>query len=88
MVQETIAKLVPKPLYQKYTSLNLSNFVDTYSAVKWCPYPNCGSAVSIKREEGGGVREGRRGQSPPAAAAEGICFGFNVECSNGHGFCW
>ena len=82
-----MSDIVPDDLYQKYASLNLKNFVDTYSAVKWCPYPDCESAVSVKKE-GGGVRGGAKAERPKTDESSRICLGFNVECRNGHGFCW
>lgn len=75
---------MPEHLFQKYASLNLSNFVDTYSAVKWCPYPNCESAVSVKEDE----TDGAKTEHNSKRGAGGICLGFNVECRSGHGFCW
>ena len=63
-----------------YTDINcilifLQHFVDLNQDIKWCPYPDCGQAV-MKREG--------RVTKPVLGKRHGI----NVECGNGHGFCW
>jgi len=76
-----VADLVPEDLFKKYLELNLHQFVDLYADVKWCPFPDCGQAVSLKQVGGaaGGKGGGAAGLGRP---------GLNVECGNGHGFCW
>ena len=43
-----------------------------------------------KEKEKGRAKEGGvvKGQSSNRGSGGGICLGFNVECRNGHGFCW
>ena len=76
-----MADLVPDDLFKKYMELNLHQFVDSYAAVKWCPFPDCGQAVSLKEGAGTAAEKGGR-----AVGLQRL--GLNVECSKGHGFCW
>lgn len=73
--QEVIMKLVSTDLFRKYSDLNLQQFVDSQDNIKWCPYPDCGQAAQL---------QAHHQYKPVFGTAQGI----NVECGNGHGFCW
>lgn len=91
--QDTIARLISEKKMEKYTELSVKQFVDTSSDIRWCPYPDCGYAICIKNEGkdkkeektkgGGGVAVGRASSSIMKLTP-----GKNVECGQGHGFCW
>lgn len=70
---------------EKYKELSIKQFVDSSSDIRWCPFPDCSYAICMKREEkqtkaevGGAV----------GGATEKLTRGENVECGQGHGFCW
>ena len=41
----------------------------------------------MKKDKGGG-KGGAKKEWSTERGSDGICLGFNVECRNGHGFCW
>ena len=116
----------PKQM-DKYTELTIKQFVDSSADIRWCPYPDCGYAICMKREarkeEGKGVPVKKTGapktelgvevgkeemensvelltESEDEGGAVGgatvvgvamekaLTCGENVECGQGHGFCW
>ena len=74
-IQEFIASVVSPKLYQRYTTLNLQQFVSEYRGVKWCPHPGCGQAVTTPEQQSA---ERRKKENA----------GLNVWCGKGHAFCW
>ena len=81
--QEVVKTLVPMDVYDKYSQLNVQQFVDSCADVKWCPFPNCDQVVSLK--EVGGAESDDAVKRKKGGAGEG---GLNMECERGHGFCW
>ena len=82
--QEVVQRLVAQELYEKYSQLNVQQFVDSCADVKWCPFPNCGLAVGL--QEVGGAKSDdmvKRKRGGPGDHQR-----LNVECEQGHGFCW
>ncbi len=81
----------------KYTDLTLKKFVDSSGDIRWCPYPDCNYAIckeSKKKEEekGGGASPSVNGGVAMGGASPSTSIkltpGENVECGQGHGFCW
>ncbi len=108
---------------EKYTDLTLRQFVASSADIRWCPYPDCGYAICIRREAAkeesakvggatkeekgfevkGGVAKEEEEEVGEAVDEEGVAEegvasagyvekkltrGENVECGQGHGFCW
>jgi ankyrin repeat/IBR domain-containing protein 1 len=73
--RDVLAKLVNEELFKKYSDLNIKHFVDSCKDFKWCPFPDCNQAV---------MKKDGRTTAPELGQRHGI----NVECGNGHGFCW
>ena len=73
-IQEFIASVVSPELYQRYTTLNLQQFVSEYRGVKWCPHPGCDQAVATPEQQSAERRKENAG--------------LNVWCGKGHAFCW
>ncbi len=75
---------------QKYSDLNIKQFVESSSDIRWCPFPDCGYAICIRGK--GGVASGD--VTTPTHGGVGVASdddstpGRNVECGRGHGFCW
>lgn len=87
-----IAKLVSEGQMERYTDLNLKQFVASSADIRWCPFPDCGYAICTNREEkevdvpvGGASRLVTGGRASSEAL---LTAGENVECGQGHGFCW
>ncbi|KAJ3031995.1 UNVERIFIED_CONTAM: hypothetical protein HDU68_009096 [Siphonaria sp. JEL0065] len=53
--RNTVLSLVSPPTAAKYKSLLLKSFVDSFASLKWCPAPNCESAVECKAKYGNGA---------------------------------
>ncbi len=77
---------------ERYTDLNLKQFVASSADIRWCPFPDCGYAICTNREEkevdvpvGGASRLVTGGRASSEAL---LTAGENVECGQGHGFCW
>ena len=79
--------------------LTVKQFADNSADIRWCPYPDCGYAICIKKDDkedgseaSGGVAMGgsRRSKEKTQDGAATLPFqpGWNVECGRGHGFCW
>jgi len=61
---------------KKYITFDIRTFVDTNCTTKWCPHIECEGVVHLP---------------PSIQKAEGAVAGntgINVECANGHMFCW
>lgn len=71
-LQEVIASVVSTELFQKYTTLNLEQFVSEYSGLGWCPHPGCGQAMAAPK-----IKNSKKKKE-----------GLNIWCSKGHAFCW
>ena len=68
-------------LFQRYTDLNIKQFVGSFKDMKWCPYPGCSYAIKLPEgihNEGGIPRD--KTDSPD--------LGINVVCGRGHWVCW
>lgn len=95
-----IASVVSKEQLEHYVELTVKQFADNSADIRWCPYPDCGYAICIKKEDkegagggGGGcgkVSNGEPGKEKIQEGATALPFqpGWNVECGRGHGFCW
>ncbi len=68
---------------QKYSDLNLKQFVESSSDIRWCPFPDCGYAICIRGK--GDVAVPTNGG---VVSDDDSTPGRNVECGRGHGFCW
>ena len=114
MVQDVIASLISEGQLERYTDLTIKQFVDSSADIRWCPYPDCGYAICIRRQdlkyggvvkeggasskvggaskESGTVQEGEQGSEVEGAVGlaeeKELTPGENVECGQGHGFCW
>ena len=72
---------------EKYKELSLKQFVDSSSGIRWCPFPDCGYAICMKREPS--KREvAEDAEGAVGGAVKELTRGENVECGQGHGFCW
>ena len=78
-----IARLVSEAQMDKYTDLTIKQFVDSSADIRWCPYPDCGYAVCIRRED-----SKEESKATGGACTNKLTPGENVECGQGHGFCW
>ena len=84
--------MVSEDQLEKYSELNIKQFVESSSDIRWCPFPDCGYAICIRG------KMNRAGKDTPTAdgmldgAMGGVwdeyTLGMNVECGRGHGFCW
>lgn len=86
--QEVIRERVSADQLQKYSDLNIKQFVESSSDIRWCPFPDCSYAICIRGK--GGVS---KSTTPPegeggVAGDDDPTPGLNVECGRGHGFCW
>ena len=74
----------------KYSDLALQQFVDSSTDIRWCPFPDCDFAVCMRRSKEKEVEEDEEGVSGGAAivSTKKMTPGENVECGQGHGFCW
>lgn len=68
---------------QKYSDLNLKQFVESSSDIRWCPFPDCGYAICI-----GGKGDVAVPTNGGVVSDDDSTPGRNVECGRGHGFCW
>ena len=66
-------------LFQRYTDLNIKQFVGSCKDMKWCPHPGCSYAIKLPDGESGMVG---------VARAESPDVGINVVCGRGHWVCW
>jgi len=106
---------------ERYSELAIQNFVDSSAEIRWCPFPDCGYAICMRknskensqdpeddeirskedrskedrskedRSKEGTSNGGDGGGSEGATALSGVWKmtpGVNVECGQGHGFCW
>jgi ankyrin repeat/IBR domain-containing protein 1 len=88
VLQELIATVVSEVQVEKYKDLSLKQFVDSSSDIRWCPFPDCGYAICIKREQPKEkVDKDERG-AVGGVTEKKLTHGENVECGQGHGFCW
>ena len=84
-----IANVVSKEQLEHYVELTVKQFADNSADIRWCPYPDCGYAICIKKEEKTAIgAEAGQGKTPDGATALPFQPGWNVECGRGHGFCW
>ena len=85
-IQGVIASVVSKEQLEHYVELTVKQFADNSADIRWCPYPDCGYAICIKKEDkaAGGEAE----KTADGATALPFQPGWNVECGRGHGFCW
>lgn len=91
-MQGVIAKVVSKDQLEHYVELAVKQFADNSADIRWCPYPDCGYAICVKRDGDQMANSVGPGASKEKAqeGAVGLPFqpGWNVECGRGHGFCW
>ena len=128
---------------ERYSELAVQNFVDSSAEIRWCPFPDCGYAICMRKDKNsqdpeddevrskentssrggsegasntrskgasntgseeanssggeGSSSSGTEESSSSEGAAEGATAlstisnmtpGVNVECGQGHGFCW
>ena len=66
-------------LFQRYTDLNIKQFVGSCKDMKWCPHPGCSYAIKLPDGESSVVG---------VARAESPDVGINVVCGRGHWVCW
>ena len=91
-----IASVVSKEQLEHYVELTVKQFADNSADIRWCPYPDCGYAICVKKEDkecstgGGKAANGEAGKGKTQDGATALPFqpGWNVECGRGHGFCW
>lgn len=108
-----IANLVSEGQMERYSDLTIKQFVDSSADIRWCPYPDCGYAICMRRDdskeekkEGMVEKEGKKvaekeedreedgDEDEEEGGAVGgvkelqLTCGENVECGQGHGFCW
>ena len=74
-------RLVSKELMNKYTTFDIRTFVDTNRTTKWCPHVECEGVVHLPPSI---VASGNQQAEGTVTGNTGI----NVECANGHMFCW
>lgn len=91
-LQKVIAKLISEKQMEKYSDLAVQNFVDSSTGIRWCPYPDCGYAICIRRdkeeEEEERVVKDEADGATAMVSSKKMTPGENVECGQGHGFCW
>lgn len=85
---------------EHYTDLTVKQFVDSSADIRWCPYPDCNYAICIKRDskKEDSIKKKSAKEDEAVGGAEGgavggdmekvLTCGENVECGQGHGFCW
>ncbi len=81
---------------KKYSDLATQNFVDSSADIRWCPFPDCGYAICIRKNQDSDEVKSKDQGKPVVNGAEGasalvrmkMTAGENVECGQGHGFCW
>lgn len=97
--QKVIAKLISDTQMERYSDLTVQNFVDSSTGIRWCPFPDCGYAICMRKDQQGPQssdeevksKEENESSSEGATALNGVfkmTAGVNVECGQGHGFCW
>ena len=72
---------------EKYSNLTIQQFVDNSADIRWCPYPDCNYAVYIQRDKEVEVPE-EVGGATAIVSSKKMTPAENVECGQGHGFCW
>eukprot|EP00731_Ephydatia_muelleri_P020033 Em0012g858a len=78
---DILVAVLSEGLFQRYTDLNIKQFVGSFKDMKWCPYPGCSYAIKLPEgihNEGGIPRD--KTDSPD--------LGINVVCGRGHWVCW
>jgi hypothetical protein len=68
----TVERYMPSDVKEKYQRFGLAAFVDAHDKIKWCPRKECEKVVTY----------------PPPGGVVTVNTAVNVECEDGHTFCW
>eukprot|EP00731_Ephydatia_muelleri_P020035 Em0012g860a len=78
---DILVALLPESTYQRYTDLNIKQFVGSRKDMKWCPYPGCTYAIKLPTCTSDVEGVARVKEDSPD-------MGINVVCGRGHWVCW
>lgn len=72
ILSSTVERYMPSDVKEKYQRFGLAAFVDAHDKIKWCPRKECEKVVTY----------------PPPGGVVTVNTAVNVECEDGHTFCW